>query len=68
MTRTHGINMDSWYRQGQVIDMCAWYRHIDNTHGIDKTRGIDSESWYTHTRGPDVAHMEDFFFFIIANC
>ena len=44
LTRTHGIDMDSWYRNRPMvqtwthgIDMHSWNRHgcIDNTHGID---------------------------------
>ena len=36
--RTCGIDKDSWYRQGLMVQT--------RTHGIDKTHGIDSDSWY----------------------
>ena len=33
LARTHGIDMDSWYRQGLML--MTWTHGIDNTHGID---------------------------------
>ena len=38
LTRTHGIDMDSWYWQGLKVK--TW------PHGIDNTHGIDLDSWY----------------------
>ena len=57
LIRTHGIDMDSRYRHGLMVqilthgkDMHSWYRHglmaQTWTHGNDKTHGIDSDSWY----------------------
>ena len=37
MERTHGIDMDSWYRYGIMVE--TW------THGID-IKGINLNSWY----------------------
>ena len=39
LTRTHGIDMDSWYWQGLMV--YAW------THSMDNTHGIDLDSWYS---------------------
>ena len=36
--RTHGIDMDSWYRHGIMVQ--KW------TQGIENTLGIKFDSWY----------------------
>ena len=53
-TRTHGIDIDSWYGHGLKVQIL--------TYGIIDTHGMDMDSWYrhglmnhTHTRGPSVA-------------
>ena len=38
LTWTHGIDKDSWYRQGLMV--------LTRTHGIDNTHSIDLDSWY----------------------
>ena len=53
LTKTHGIDMDSWYRirllvqtWTQGIDMGSWYWQglMVWTYGIDKTYGIELNS------------------------
>ena len=56
LTKTHGIDMNSWYRHGLIvqkwthgIDMDSWYWQRlmvwTQTYGIDNTHGIDLNSW-----------------------
>ena len=58
LTKTHGIDMDSWCRIRLMvktwthgIDMDSWYRHglvlLAKTHGMDNTHGIYLNSWYS---------------------
>ena len=51
LTRTHGIDIDSWYRHGPMaltwtlgMDMDSWYRH--GRMVLTKTHGIKIDSWY----------------------
>ena len=58
LTKTHGIDMNSWYRIRLVVDMDSWCRHglINKTW----THGIDMDSWCLMV--PSVTGMRDFFF------
>ena len=54
LTRTHSIDKDSWYRQGLMV--------LTTPMVLTKTHGIESVILnHTHTRGPSVTRMRDFF-------
>ena len=65
LTRTHGIDKDSW------IDKDLWYRQglmvLTTTMVMTKTHGVELVILNpTRTRGPSVIRTQDFFTDVLA--
>ena len=60
LTRTYSIDKDLWYRQGLMV--------LTTPMVLTKTHGIESVILnHTHTRGPSVTRLRDFFTIYIRN-
>ena len=61
-TRTHGIDLESWYRHGRIVlstpIVLTQSLSLSQTHGIEAVLPN-----HTSTRGPRVTRMRDFLFF-----